>query len=630
MVPPSRSFSGTWPIVAAFWAILLMHLGLLAMSLPQYRVTIDSAYHVSMGREFGEHGLVPWDRINFGPRGRPNLQGPLLHAAIGGLGRLLGGRGDDYVLANAILAVVQWLTAMGTAAYFAFRLSGSVAMLLTVALLSGAAFAATSFASGIPSGWLFIFTPWAIWLFVADRTWLSSVLLACAIYSHIGGYLTAPLGIFIAALLTRKWRQLFICGTLTAILTLPYTIHILRYARWISGMKSHSALLFDPMLDVLAVIGAFEFAFAPRDNPFLFAWLLAPIAWLVQDPGRFILQWPLAGSVAAGYWLASRLSRLNEPACTRYAVAIAAMATILPIGLPSISSEAAWAAGNHYPLAVNWRNAHELARTIDRAGLTRNLISHYSPFLCPAIAVYRDITCEKGDWIEVQPRSDPADFLSVAKKTYVVPLAAGDPMLRLLASLGWAEVYSGKNEVVISKTSIVRPLRQPSVKKAAMVTSRAIVAEATWLGRHIVNNSISLTNVWRMSSPSMREQFQRRLENQRASAGRLELACLMYAWALERAEPAQAAQMRRIALDLGVIASYLGDDYAVDFLSDEQIAELRERSLELASRSAPSGLDPSPSPVLMSTFRSLIYSALKNDSEMFAGRPAGDWFPWLS
>jgi len=35
----------------------------------------------------------------------PTEKEVLANAAIGGLGRLLGGRGDDYVLANATLAV---------------------------------------------------------------------------------------------------------------------------------------------------------------------------------------------------------------------------------------------------------------------------------------------------------------------------------------------------------------------------------------------------------------------------------------------------------------------------------------------------------------------------------------------
>jgi hypothetical protein len=153
--------ASTWlsPAVVVTCAILLLHGGLLAVSIPDYRVTIDSAYHVSMGRYYGEHALALWDHINFGPCGRPNLQGPLLHTAIGRVGRLLGGTGDDYVRANSLLAVIQWAAAMGTAAFFAFCLGGEIAMLLAVALFSGAAFAGTSFAVGIPSGWLFILTP---------------------------------------------------------------------------------------------------------------------------------------------------------------------------------------------------------------------------------------------------------------------------------------------------------------------------------------------------------------------------------------------------------------------------------------------------------------------------------------
>jgi len=625
------SLSRPGPIVAAFWVILVLHLGLLALSIPEYRVTIDSAYHVSMGRQYGEHGLVSWDSINFGPQGRPNLQGPFLHAAIGGLGRLLGGRGDDYVLANAILAVSQWIAAMGTAAYFAFRLNGSVAMLLGVALLSGAAFAGTSFAVGIPSGWLFIFSPWAIWLFLANRILLASVLAALAIYSHIGGYLTAPLGIVLAGLLSRKWRELFKCGILTAVLTLPYSMHVLRYAGWLSGVKSHSALLFDPMLDVLALVATASLCFSPQAHPFLFSWLMTPIAWLFQDPGRFILQWPLAGSVAAGDWLASRLSHLKEPVRTRCVIGIAAMATILPCGLPSLAGEVAWVAGYHYPRAVDWQTARALAAVIDHARLTKSLISDYSPLLCPAIAVYvANISCEKGQWVEVQPRPDPAALLPAARKTYIVPLAPRDPLLLLLVSLHWAEIHSNTTGRRTLENSVVRLLSQPTVGEAASIASRTIVAEAGWLGHNAVNNSISFANLLSGWSHATREQFRSRLAEQRVRAGRIELACLIYAWALEPTNPEQAFELRRAAFDLGVIASYLGDDYALDFLGDGQLTRMRDRFLELASSSDRSALYPSPKAAFISALRSLTYAALKHGSGSSSGRPPGNWFAWLS
>src|SRR5579872_623660 len=96
--PPQR-----WVIIAAIF-ILSVHGALLLSTLTDWRVTIDSGYHVSLARAYGEHGPVPWDHINFGPAGRPNLQAPLMHMAVGAIGRVIGGTGGDYVLANAIVA----------------------------------------------------------------------------------------------------------------------------------------------------------------------------------------------------------------------------------------------------------------------------------------------------------------------------------------------------------------------------------------------------------------------------------------------------------------------------------------------------------------------------------------------
>ena len=93
-------------------ALLALHGVLLLATLPDYFVSIDSGYHVSLARWYGEHLTAWWDHINFGPEGRPNLQGPLMHMAVGYLGRALGGDGMDYVRANAFLAFAQWLIAM--------------------------------------------------------------------------------------------------------------------------------------------------------------------------------------------------------------------------------------------------------------------------------------------------------------------------------------------------------------------------------------------------------------------------------------------------------------------------------------------------------------------------------------
>ncbi len=160
----------------ATWSILGVNAILLAISLPDYRVSIDSGYHISLAQWYVAHGQAWWDHINFGPGGRPNLQGPALHIAIAILGTILGGTPDRFILANAILGVAQWSAAMLTVLYFARRLGGDMAAMFAVAMIAGSAFAAGSFYVGIPSGWLFISIPWAIYFFLEDRLALATAI----------------------------------------------------------------------------------------------------------------------------------------------------------------------------------------------------------------------------------------------------------------------------------------------------------------------------------------------------------------------------------------------------------------------------------------------------------------------
>jgi hypothetical protein len=129
---------------------------LLAASIAYCRVTIESAYHVSMGRYYGEAWAVPRITKNFGPRGRPNLQGPLLHAAISGLGRLFGRFGDDYIVANAILSVTQWVAAMALRPFSHSGWAKKSRCFSRLRCLAVPRLPAPRFL-GIRSGWLFIF-----------------------------------------------------------------------------------------------------------------------------------------------------------------------------------------------------------------------------------------------------------------------------------------------------------------------------------------------------------------------------------------------------------------------------------------------------------------------------------------
>lgn len=612
-----------WVTIAAI-LILCVHGTLLLSTLTDWRVTLDSGYHVSLAREYGEHSLVVWDPVNFGPAGRPNLQAPLMHMAVGAIGRAMGGRGGDYVLANAMLAALQWAAAMGTAAYFALLLGGAWAMLLAGALLAGAGFTASSFAAGIPSGWLFILTPWAIHFFLRRRLVLATIATSAAIYVHIAGLVTVPLGIAVAAALSRRWRDLILVGFATAIVTIPFSLHCMRYLGWFSGVRNYSALLFDPMLDVLGLAGLCAALRRPRDNALLVAWAAAPVAWLFQDPGRFVVQSGLAASVLAAVWLAAKLDRMRAARRTAWAAAIAAIATLLPFGMPALAAEAAWAAGIRYPQAINWQSSDELASAIERNHLSGQLVADYQPALCPAIAVYAPIVCEKGHWVEVQPRVDPADALSAARKVYVLALAADDPALAAMARRGWLRPWGGASDSTVVTLAARAPL-----DGAAAAAGQIVADEAAWLSAHALNNSPGGWGWLAMLSPTALRTRHAQLLAQRERAGRIQLALIIYAYALEPAFPPQAARMRRAARDFGVVASFLGDDLALGFETDAATARLRWRMRLLSFAARSMDREPPPDAEFERALDETLGVYLTTTGTAFYERPPGDSQAWF-
>lgn len=46
------------------WTILGVNAILLIISIPDYRVSIDSGYHISLARWYAAHGSAWWDHIN--------------------------------------------------------------------------------------------------------------------------------------------------------------------------------------------------------------------------------------------------------------------------------------------------------------------------------------------------------------------------------------------------------------------------------------------------------------------------------------------------------------------------------------------------------------------------------------
>jgi hypothetical protein len=561
------------------WAILLLNFALLVWSLPDYRVSIDSGYHISLAEWYAAHGSGWWDHINFGPGGRPNLQGPALHIAIAILGTLLGGSPDSFILANAMLAIEQWAAAMLTALYFARRLGGDIAAMFAVALLAGSAFAAGSFYVGIPSGWLFISIPWAIHFFLEDRLILATLITSLACYTHLGGFLTAPVGIAVAAAVERRWRALAKVAVATAILTAPYSLHFLMNLDWYRGKHGHEALRLDPLIDLLAIAGSLWLFRRPREHKFLLAWAAAPIAWLIQDPNRFAAQSALAGAVIGGLFLTDLL-RMVASARIRIAVAAAvvALATIFPLGIPSLLAEGAWDAGLRYPRALDWNESRALAAIIARSHLNDRLLWVYETSMGPSIAVFMPVVLYRGHWVEVQPRRDRADDLSAGVQAYVWPLAPDDPELKVLAAQGLVRVYGGTADSCVFTLP-----RAGDPAQLAPAVQRVLEENAAWLGENAVNNTLPPPDeLLKMLTRAALEAHQRKLDVQRFHAARMGLACLVYAYALEGSRPGEARALRGVARGFGSMASFLSDGDPVGYVSDAGHAQFRANMLALA------------------------------------------------
>jgi len=586
--PGAAPHARSRPARLAMWLILGVHAGLLVAALPDYRVTIDSGYHISLARWYAEHGTAFWDHINYGPGGRPNLQGPATHMAIALLGRVLGGSGDAYVLANAILAVLQWAAAMWTAVYFARRFCGDWGALFAAVLLSGNALSAGSFSVAVASGWIFILAPWAIHFFLEERLVLATLATSLAIYVHLAGYATVPTGVVVAALLTRRWRSLVKVGAGAAFLTAPYTIHLLRHLAWYRGQHGHVALELAPLIYVAAGLGLIWLLRRPKEHVFLLAWFAAPIAWVFQDYTRFLAQATLSMSVIGGVWAGRMSERMTGRWRAVFAVALVALATLpSPLNHASLAGEAAWVSGVRYPRLIDWSEARTIAAGIQQAGLTHRLIAPYNPSQCIRFAVYAPLQFEKGHWVEVQPAKDPAEDLSAGAKVYVVPVGPDDPSLMDLQGRGLVTIHGGS-----AITSIVT-LKPAPLEAVVPVVARMISEEAAWLSANAKNNVPAPWEVVR--SPAALAEWRRARVVQRGRAGRLQLAMALYAYALESTAPQTARGARGAVRGFGSMASFLGDEACLNFVSESRHQRMRQNLAEVAA--AASRLGPEPASI---------------------------------
>jgi hypothetical protein len=251
-------------------------------------------------------------------------------------------------------------------------------------------------------------------------------------------------------------------------------------------------------------------------------------------------------------------------------MALVTVATIFPLSVPSLAVGLAWALGHGFPRELDWKEARTLAEITRRDGLTDRIVHSYYDSLSAAMAVYEPrLRQQYGHWGEVRPRLDPARELSAAAKVYILPVPPDDPVLARLAGAGWLKLHGGS--ALTSVATLGEPQAPP---KVAPVLAQLISEEAAWLARHAFNNRFPPLRV--ALSPQALASWRARRAEQRTHAGRISAAVLVYAYALEASKPEIAAGVRRSVRAWGSVANFIGDETAMDYLSDARFARFRE------------------------------------------------------
>jgi len=213
--------------------------------------------------------------------------------------------------------------------------------------------------------------------------------------------------------------------------------------------------------------------------------------------------------------------------------------------------------------------------------------------------------------------------MAAASEAYILPLPTDDPVMVEMEHHGWVSAHGG-----IGASTVVTLNADPPLNIVAPTITQVIIGELNWLGQNAVDNTIEIGNWRSVISSHSQEQRENKLTAQRVSAGRIELACLLYADSLGRTDPAQARDLRWIARGFGVMASFLSDGFAIDYLTQARLLMFK-RDLRRLARQA-SETDPhAPDPHMLAGLHEAIANALDEHTNLFVERPRGNLFPWL-
>jgi len=185
---------------------------------------VDTWYHLAVARKILEFGTVPiWDSWEFAPAGRPHLYPPLLHLLIA----FCAGAKENIVNGGRVLQSLFYPIALFTNWLFVrYLLDRKTAFLALIFLSMDMGFLMIN-AMILPSMLINIFLPLLLICFLKRKFFLSVILMALCLYSHLSFPFVV---LFCLFLFSRKYNYMdfykkFVIFSL--ILYLPWFLRIL-------------------------------------------------------------------------------------------------------------------------------------------------------------------------------------------------------------------------------------------------------------------------------------------------------------------------------------------------------------------------------------------------------------------
>ncbi|HEY8517092.1 MAG TPA: hypothetical protein VIS07_16395 [Candidatus Binatia bacterium] len=228
-------------------------------------------------------------------------------------------------------------------------------------------------------------------------------------------------------------------------------------------------------------------------------------------------------------------------------------------------------------------DAAALPDDVDRG----RLVHGYAVYVVSALAAFRDLAGERGHWVEVQPRPDPADEIAVADKVYVLALPPDDAHLRALERRGWLAVHGGG-----AWSAVLTFGARPTIDDARRELTSTLAREGAWIADRCEHNTLG--DVGRLALEPDALARQRAVRGEcRTRVARIHVALLAYCSALEAEDPERARVCRTGARAVGWMCALVGDEATLDFRTAATHARMREDMRAIAAAAA-AGDDPEP------------------------------------